>query len=525
MQPWLGLQGRGLDAGELERSLTLRDGDLFEINCVDDRGRPQGRGLLVCTSRCRRDVRGTLVRALGCAYSDEYYAWWAGSTFGPCGDPLAKEILVHFCPARGLARCCNDHPGAEAIHVTSFRAVEVEELAEMDWVTPEQRVALQEVLLQVREPPRVPAEAGAAGAGGGPGGQAPADGGGRAPPGLPRGLEGIAEALGLPVAFPPPAPLGAAAPGALTAPAAHPFQAGPPVMPPRLDGQLARPPRADQGVAVVEEALSLGARVARLAAEVAEMQARRSKDRGVRTPGLPAASSHEDPGVAQPAARSRIMELAQHQPGTLAPLGLLRMGMYLPGRARFGLGETSAQVPLDPVVQLYLTTVLFPARGESAFGMRTSRELRTLGLVMDLLLEGQLASALDVLIQRIKALELAAEQGTWQQARWLELLPPSDVATWSREELREAVREQDMEIRLGLAGGRRERGRPHSPEHWRRQRDGERGRRDDPPPDRRRDNRRRDFPRRGGAGRGRGRRERSPDGGNQEQGEKDRRKL
>ena len=173
MQPWLGLQGRGLDAGELERSLTLRDGDLFEINCVDDRGRPQGRGLLVCTSRCRRDVRGTLVRALGCAYSDEYYAWWAGSTFGPCGDPLAKEILVHFCPARGLARCCNNHPGAEAIHVTSFHAVEVEELAEMDWVTPEQRVALQEVLLQVREPPRVPAEAGAAGAGGGPGGQAP----------------------------------------------------------------------------------------------------------------------------------------------------------------------------------------------------------------------------------------------------------------------------------------------------------------------------------------------------------------
>ena len=71
------------------------------------------------------------------------------------------------------------------------------------------------------------------------------------------------------------------------------------------------------------------------------------------------------------------------------------------------------------------------------------------------MLEGQLASALDVLIQRIKALELAAEQGTWQQARWLELLPPSDVATWSREELREAVREWDLEIRRGLAGGRR----------------------------------------------------------------------
>ena len=164
-----------------------------------------------------------------------------------------------------------------------------------------------------------------------------------------------------------------------------------------------------------------------------------------------------------PAARSRIEKLAQHHPGALASLGLQRMGSYLPGRVRLGVGEATTRVALEPVAQLYLTTVLFPAKGEAAVGMRTSRELRTLALVIDLILEGQLSSALDVLMQRIKALELSTEQQSWQQALWLELLPPADVAAWSRDELTEAMRELDVVVRLGLAGGRRHRVRPRSP--------------------------------------------------------------
>ena len=48
--------------------------------------------------------------------------------------------------------------------------------------------------------------------------------------------------------------------------------------------------------------------------------------------------------------------------------------------------------------------------------------------------EGQVPRAMDVLMQRFKALELAGEQRGWAQAKWLELIPPSEVAAWSREE-------------------------------------------------------------------------------------------
>ena len=107
----------------------------------------------------------------------------------------------------------------------------------------------------------------------------------------------------------------------------------------------------------------------------------------------------------------------------------------------------------------YLATALFPSKGEAHLGLRNVRELRTLALVGDSILQGELATALDVLVQRMKAIEVAAEQGTWVQARWMELVPPSDVSSWDREDLRLAMREQDLDVRLGLSGPRRGRSR------------------------------------------------------------------
>ena len=146
--------------------------------------------------------------------------------------------------------------------------------------------------------------------------------------------------------------------------------------------------------------------------------------------------------MAWAAARCRSMELAQHHPGTHASLGRLRMAWYLPGHARFVLGNASALGTLDPVIQPYFTTVLLAARNESSNRSRTSRELRSLGFAMDLQLRGPLLSAPHML----DALVLAAVQMTWGQARWLVLLPPPGIARWYREEPRESMRDQAMVI-------------------------------------------------------------------------------
>ena len=116
------------------------------------------------------------------------------------------------------------------------------------------------------------------------------------------------------------------------------------------------------------------------------------------------------------------------------------MAWYLPGHARFVLGNASSLGALDPVIQPYFTTVLLAARNESSIRSRTSRELRSLGFAMDLQLRGPLLSAPHML----DALVLAAVQMTWGQARWLVLLPPTGIARWYREEPRESMRDQAM---------------------------------------------------------------------------------
>ena len=123
---------------------------------------------------------------------------------------------------------------------------------------------------------------------------------------------------------------------------------------------------------------------------------------------------------------------------------LIQMGGGLP------LAERDSPV-LPTVMQAYLSTVYFPSRTERSIGLRTSREMRTIGLAVDLIVGGHILHGLDVLLQRFKALEIAAEQGSWEQARWLELIPSADVAAWSREDLRSAMREQDLEMRLAVS--------------------------------------------------------------------------
>lgn len=85
---------------------------------------------------------------------------------------------------------------------------------------------------------------------------------------------------------------------------------------------------------------------------------------------------------------------------------------------------------LRSVVTTYLTTGLAPALAAEGrpLNMRNEREMRTLAEAMDAILRGDLAGAGDILMQRFRSCEMNASEGSWQQARHLELIPEARVS-------------------------------------------------------------------------------------------------
>ena len=120
--------------------------------------------------------------------------------------------------------------------------------------------------------------------------------------------------------------------------------------------------------------------------------------------------------------------------------------------------EMSSEELLQPIINHYLTTVWFHLHPETNVGPRASRELRTWAHVGDALLTGQVSKALDFITQRVKALQMATEQSSWEHARWLELLPPTDSSARTRVDLeltqREERKEQWMHRDQGNHGNR-----------------------------------------------------------------------
>jgi hypothetical protein len=59
---------------------------------------------------------------------------------------------------------------------------------------------------------------------------------------------------------------------------------------------------------------------------------------------------------------------------------------------------------------------------------RTQRELRTLFYILDLLIEGHVLRAMDVLCQRVKSLEAGSDSGDWTSSRYRELVPEARLS-------------------------------------------------------------------------------------------------
>ena len=94
---------------------------------------------------------------------------------------------------------------------------------------------------------------------------------------------------------------------------------------------------------------------------------------------------------------------------------------------------------LAPIVVQYLRTVYDGAHPPSEQGVRNKNEMELVAECIDSLLRGELPRLGAILMQRLKALQVASKHG-WGFAKQLELTNRHDVNLVSQDELAEAAR-------------------------------------------------------------------------------------
>ena len=101
----------------------------------------------------------------------------------------------------------------------------------------------------------------------------------------------------------------------------------------------------------------------------------------------------------------------------------------------------------------YLNQVVLVNHPPARIGVRSHREMVTLAMTVDELLGGRIMHALDLLLQRFKAIEASFEEGGWQTARHLELIPGGGAGLLREDERAAAAKAeiQASKLREGLA--------------------------------------------------------------------------
>ena len=97
---------------------------------------------------------------------------------------------------------------------------------------------------------------------------------------------------------------------------------------------------------------------------------------------------------------------------------------------------------LSPRVVRYLTTVVQVSAAHGV-SVRNERELRTLAEALDALLTGDITRAADIVMMRFKAVELATTSQDWSSAKFLELIPQTQVSSFTDME-KEAIAKQKL---------------------------------------------------------------------------------
>ena len=141
--------------------------------------------------------------------------------------------------------------------------------------------------------------------------------------------------------------------------------------------------------------------------------------------------------------QARLVAWSKDHPGRLASQCMQKM------QDRTGREGEQVEWPkgfMPPAATSYYLRVL--SLGTAQGSVRTLREMKTLCAVLDQIAHGRVLEAADVLAQRLKALELAAEEGGWASAQYLELIPQDKGTLVSGDERHMLKREQESALRL-----------------------------------------------------------------------------
>ena len=422
---------------------------LLEFPGYDNRGDQQGK-ILACLTNKEEPIHiqgGEVFMGQILAVEDGYYDYWLTETHGTY--TTSRVIPLHFCE-RPTLRCNSQTKYREPIHVDVFRIIPVELLHKIQWLT-------EADMKRIQDDPLVVGLRADAGAGDPPAPVAtPKSGAKKAEVALGQeGLEGLAAALGDQEDRPAKRKKEekASSSGEDRKERDEDRKAR---KRSRSEGRKRKKEKvSDEGELrkAIEEkrpqeprlsALDLGSLSTKEKKKKKEKKSKKDRkdeeDRGY----SPSTSSSTDElfrSAALPRGLERLRRVHQRHPGKIASLSLLRLQELVHMTQGRGTAPDMDKNPLPAVAMSYVTQVFFGKFPMGEVTLRTARELKTVARVIDLLCSNDPLRALDILLQRLKALELSHEQGNWAQAAQLELVLPDQTSAVFRQEIRAAQAE------------------------------------------------------------------------------------
>ena len=429
-------------------------GSLVEFSAYDDRNRQQGRVLGAITGAametyisCGRVFEGQVL-----AIEDGYYQYWFEELYGKLGD--SPITFFHFCDVP--VGVCKSHTAfRNPIHVDVFRLVSSNQAERLAWLNDSQKAFIKAhpVVISGKDAPgsgRPPASGDVQPA------ERPAQ---EVETGLP-GVEGLARALGSgEPAHKRPADEASQEKeekvkkkkknkrddGDRARSRSDPRERGRPRVKasagPELDKK--KPPEPQLS------ALDFDAAHRKKKKEEKSRKKRRSSSSTLKRDRSPSSSSTGSlfRSAALPRGLERLRRMHQKDPGKLASISLQRL-QELVVRAQGRGTATSTSENLPAVAMGYLSQVFLVQNPPSTVAVRTVKEMRTVATVIDHLCSNDPLRALDILVQRLKALELAHRQQSWAQAAQLELVLDEDMTAVFRPELKAAQSEVKEEWKM-----------------------------------------------------------------------------
>ena len=155
--------------------------------------------------------------------------------------------------------------------------------------------------------------------------------------------------------------------------------------------------------------------------------------------GSDTSSSRSSMDFHEPSTRGGVdlWRLSKENPGKLLKSGMKELSRYLADRTGDDGGE---DLWTQHRVMAYINQIVLTQHPPQKIGVRNQRELVTLGTSLDLLMQGRLACLGDLLMQRLKALEMSLSEQSWQSARHQELIPPQAASLTPVSEREKAAR-------------------------------------------------------------------------------------